>query len=156
VNFYIINSKFSQPQCMSISDDSIFLPTVSENLVVNLNENKTQILNVLDLIQNSFTTSSCKDSNKIFHAINAGFLLCKDNGGKLIAFNASVSMTSLPRMKSPNSANIPKEDVFYSATDDKQLSNMGINMTNENISCDIFVTSDNFVVKYLFINNKFK
>lgn len=116
---------------------------------MNLNENKSQILNVLELIQNTYTSSSCKDSNKIFHAINAGFLLCKENGGKLIAFNASVSMTSLPRMKSPNANNIPKEDVFYSATDDKQLSNMGINMTNENISCDVFVTSDNFVVSYL-------
>jgi len=123
------------------------LPTVSENLVVNLNENKSQIINVLDLIQNTYTSSSCKDSNKLFHAVNAGFLLCKENGGKLIVFNASVSITSLPRMKSPNTNNIPKEDIFYSATDDKQLSNMGINMTNENISCDIFVTSDNFVVR---------
>lgn len=139
---------------MSITDDSIFLPTIPENLLVNLNENKTQILNVLELIQNSYTTSSCKDSNKIFHAINAGFLLCKENGGKLIAFNASVSMSSLPRMKSPNSSNIPKEDIFYSATDDKQLSNMGINMTNENISCDIFVSSENFVVniQYFLLN----
>jgi len=139
---------------LSITDDSIFLPTIPENLLVNLNENKTQILNVLELIQNSYTTSSCKDSNKIFHAINAGFLLCKENGGKLIAFNASVSMSSLPRMKSPNSSNIPKEDIFYSATDDKQLSNMGINMTNENISCDIFVSSENFVVniQYFLLN----
>ncbi len=156
MNFYIINSKFTQPQCLSISDDSIFLPTVTENLVVNLNENKIQILNVLELIQNSYTTSSCKDSNKIFHAINAGFLLCKENGGKLIAFNSSVSMSSLPRMKSPNSGNIPKEDLYYSSTDDKQLSNMGINMTNENISCDIFVSSDNFVVKIILFLSIYK
>ena len=70
-------------------------------------------MNVLELIQNTYTTSSCKDSNKIFHAINAGFLLCKENGGKLITFNASVSMTSLARMKSANTNSIPKEDIFY-------------------------------------------
>lgn len=123
--------------------------------MVSLNEHKSQVLNCLELIQNSYLQSSCKDSNKIFHAINAGYLLCKENGGKLVAFNASVSMTSLPRMKSPNSSNIPKEDIFYAATDDKQLSNMGINMTNENISCDIFVTSDNFVVRNILIFIKF-
>jgi hypothetical protein len=111
-----------------------------------LNENKAQILNVIECIQNSHTSSSCKDSGKIFHAINAGYLLCKDNGGKLILFNASNSIVNLPKMKSPNSSKIPKEDIYYSPTDDKSISNMGINLTNENISCDIFVASDSFIV----------
>lgn len=140
---------------MSVSDDSIFLPTIPQNLVVNLSENKTQILNSLELIQNTSNHNSCKDTNKIFHAINSAYLLCKENGGKIIAFNASQSMTTLPRMKSPSSNNISKEDIFYSSTDDKQISNMGINMTNENISCDIFVTSENFVVRKSFYKINF-
>ena len=126
------------------------MPTVLENLLVNLQENKSQILNVIECIQNTHTSSSCKDSMKLFHAINAGYLLCKDNGGKLIVFNASNSIVNLPKMKSPNSSKIPKEDLYYSPTDDKNISNMGINMTNENISCDIFIAADSFMVNKIY------
>ena len=131
---------------MSVADDSIYLPTVLDNLLVNLNENKSQILNVIECIQNTHTSSTCNDSPKLFHAINAGYLMCKENGGKLILFNSSNSIVNLPKMKSPNSSKIPKEDLYYSPTDDKNISNMGINMTNENISCDIFVSTDSFIV----------
>jgi Sec23/Sec24 trunk domain len=109
-------------------------------------------LNVLELIQSTHISSSCKDSSKIFHAINAGYLLCKENGGKLVVFNGSASMTNLPKMKHPNSTSIPKEDVLYSPTDDKQISNMGINLTNENISVDIFVASEHYVVNLIILN----
>ena len=56
-------------------------------------------------------------------------------------------MTNLPIVKSANSLSISKEDVCYSPTDDRQISSLGINLTNENISCDVFVTNDNFIVK---------
>lgn len=132
---------------LCVPDDNIFLPTIKENLLVELENSKKTILTVLDLIQNSYNTNSCKDSNKIFSAISAAYLLGKDSGAKVIVFNGSQSMASLPKMKSSNINNIPKDELHYTPTDDKQLSNMGLNMTNENISCDIFVTNESYVVR---------
>jgi hypothetical protein len=106
------------------------------------------ILNILDQIQTSFTSNNyCKDSPKLFTAINAAYLLTKEFGSKFLIFSASQSMTSLPKMKSKNVINIPKDELIYTPTDDKNLSTMGINMTNEHMSCDIFATSDNYIVK---------
>ena len=35
-----------------------------------------------------------------------------------------------------------KEQLAYSALDNRKLRNIGINLTNENIGCDIFVSAD--------------
>jgi protein transport protein SEC24 len=128
-----------------ISDEVPYLPSTVNNILVNLQESKKIILTLLDLIQNSFTANTCKDSNKVFNAIQAAFLLGKDNGGKLLVFNASNSMTITSKMKTNNIVNIPKEELIYTPTDDKQFANLGINMTNENVSVDLFISSDVFV-----------
>ena len=66
-----------------------------DNLVVNLSDNKTKILSMLDLIPNLYSTNQCKDSNKMFSAVKAGKLLMKGNGGKFLIFNSSVSVASI-------------------------------------------------------------
>ena len=38
--------------------------------------------------------------------------------------------------------NMTKEQIAYSAHDSRKLGNMGINLTNENMSCDIFATAE--------------
>jgi hypothetical protein len=132
---------------LCVSDENVFLPSTIQSLLVDLEGSKKMALTALDLIQSSFSTNSCKDSNKLFTAINAGYLIAKNTGGKLLVFNASQSMTALPKMKSNNIVNIPKDELIYTPTDDKQLSTMGINMTNENISIDLFVASESYIVR---------
>jgi protein transport protein SEC24 len=142
VHFYSL--KNNQPVMLCISDETMFLPCPVNNLLVDVDENKKNILTLLDMIQNSYTNNTCKDSNRIFHGISAAYLLAKKIGGKIIVFNSSQSMTLLPKMKSKNVPNLPKEELIYTPTDDKQLSSMGINLTNENISVDVFAaTGDN-------------
>src|SRR5690606_21568987 len=128
---------------LCVSDEAMFLPCPLDSLLVSISEYKKNILTLLDHIQNSFSNSTCKDSTKIFHGISGAFLLAKKTGGKIFAFNASHTMTGLPKMKSKNTPNLPKEEIIYSPTDDKQLSQMGITMTNENISLDLFVSAEN-------------
>jgi hypothetical protein len=139
-----MNPKLSQPQMLCVSDDNIFLPVPIDYLLVDLEANKKLILSTLDLIQNSFTTNSCKDTNKIFNGLEAGHLLTRITGGKLLVFNASQSMMTTPKMKS--NINLSRDEVIYSPTDERKLSNIGINLTNDNVSCDIFVASDSFIV----------
>jgi hypothetical protein len=133
---------------LCVGDEAVFLPSTIDSLLVPL-ENKKMIISVLDLIQSSFQTNHCKDSNKLFAAMSGAYLLGKGNGGKMVIFNSSIGMTLLPKMKSNLVVNIPKDELAYTATDEKQLSSMGINMTNENISCDIFAATESHLVKYI-------
>jgi protein transport protein SEC24 len=160
IHFY--NLKNTQPIMLCVSDDEMFLPCPLSNLLVNLQEYQKNILNLLDHIQNSFINNSCKDSNKLFTAINAAYSLLATKGdknqpnpdpknmtigGKLVIFNSSSSITNHPKMKSKNAPNLPKDEIIYAPTDDKQLSTMGINLTNENIGIDLFVTSEGYTVR---------
>lgn len=147
---------------LCVSDDEMFLPCPMSNLLVNLQENQKNVLNLLDHIQNSFLNNSCKDSNKLFSAINAAYALLGSKvdknsqsvtdlkqltiGGKLLIFNSSNAVTTHPKMKAKNAPNLPKDEIIYAPTDDKQLSTMGVNLTNENISIDLFVSSDGYTV----------
>jgi protein transport protein SEC24 len=161
IHFY--NLKNTQPVMLCVSDDEIFLPCPMSNLLVNLQENQMNVLNLLDHIQNSFMNNTCKDSNKLFGAISAAYALLGSKvdknannsvnnltiGGKVLLFNSSSSIINHPKMKSKNAPNLPKDEVIYSPTDDKQLSTMGINLTNENISVDLFVTSESYTVNII-------
>jgi protein transport protein SEC24 len=149
IHFYSL--KHNQPIMLCVSDETMFLPCPIDNLLVNANDNKKNILTLLDMIQNSYTNNTCKDSNKIFHGISAAYLLAKKSGAKVVVFNSSQSMTLLPKMKSKNVPNLPKEELIYSPTDDKQLSSMGINLTNENISIDVFATAESYIVNPILI-----
>jgi hypothetical protein len=142
-----MNEKQTQPLMLCVGEDEVFLPCPFNNLIVNPVTSKTILMNTLELIQSSSGNNTCKDSSKIFNAITAGYLIAKNTGAKLIVFNSSSSMIQLPKMKSNKISNIAKEELIYTPTDDRQLSTMGVNMTNENISCDIFLTSENYVVR---------
>jgi len=72
--------------------EELFLPAPLEFLLANLEDSKTNILNLLDLIRDvTPKTQTCKDSNKLLMAIKAAFLLLQSSGGKVISFNSSQS-----------------------------------------------------------------
>jgi hypothetical protein len=146
-----MNEKQTQPHMLCVSEEEMFLPCPYNNFIVNPVTSKTILLNTLELIQSTASNNTCKDSSKLFNAISAGYLIAKNTAAKLIVFNASVGMIQSPKMKSNKVSTIPKDELIYSTTDDRQLTIMGVNMTNENISCDIFLASESYVVKFQII-----
>ena len=149
VDFYSFNEKYSQPQMLTVNDDPIFLPTNTNNLIFNLEKDKDKILQTLDLIQNTFNrnnqniiNNNIKDSQQIFQAIIGAFLIGKNKGGKIILFSSSNILSTIPKMKEGIEPNMTKEQLAYSPLDNKKLRNIGINLTNENIGCDIFACAD--------------
>jgi len=53
-------------------------------------------------------------------------------------------------MRHPNAVtNLPKDEAVITPTDNKQLINLGIEFTNNNVSVDMYVTSDQFIVNYI-------
>ena len=152
VDFYSFNEKYTQPQMLTVNeieDNDIFLPTNINNLIFNLKNDKDKILQILDLIQNTFNrnnaniiNNNCKDSLKIFAAIVGAYLIGKRNGGKIILFSSSNALNSIPKMNSGLDKNMTKEQIAYSAHDKRKLGNIGINLTNQNIGCDIFASAE--------------
>ena len=150
VDFYSYGEKFNQPQMLSISDEPTFLPTSKINLVLNVDEDKEKILQIFDLIQNNFNKNNinnivqnnCKDSDKIFAALNGAYLLGKNLGAKIIIFSSSNILGDLPKMVGGLDKNATKEQIAYSCHDKKKLETMGINLTNENMSVDLFVSAE--------------
>jgi len=50
-------------------------------------------------------------------------------------------------MKHISVTNLAKDEAIITPTDNKQLINMGIEFTNNNASVDLYVASDQFLVK---------
>jgi protein transport protein SEC24 len=149
VDFYSYNEKYTQPQMLTVNDEEMFLPTNKNNLIFSLQKDKDKILQTLDLIQNTFNrnnphivNNNCKDSTKIFSAIVGAYLIGKNLGGKLILFSSSNILSTNPFMNGGLDKNMTKEQIAYSALDNKKLRNIGINLTNENMGCDIFASAD--------------
>ena len=147
VDFYSNNEKYNQPQMLTVCDEEIFLPTNRNNLIFNLKKDKDKIFQTLELIQNTFNRNNpnldnIKDSVKIFSAIVGAYLIGKNYGGKIILFSSSNILNTIPSMIGGFDKNMTKEQVAYSALDNRKLRNIGINLTNENIGCDIFASAE--------------
>ena len=149
VDFYSYNKKYTQPQMLTVNEEAMFLPTDKNNLIFNLNEDKDKILQTLDLIQNTFNknnqnipNNNCKDSLQIFNAISGAFLIGNHSGGKIVIFSSSNNFNSIPKMVIGLNKNMTKEQIAYSPHDQKVLGQIGIKLTNANMSIDIFACAD--------------
>ena len=156
VNFYAYGEKYTQPQMLTVTDEPTFLPTSKINLILNVEENKNKILQILDLIQSTFNKNNInlnhiKDSEKIFSALNGAYLLGKNLGGKILIFSASNAIGKLPQMNGGLDKNATREQIACSCHDNKEIGVMGINLTNDNISVDLFISAE-IEIKLLTLN----
>jgi hypothetical protein len=111
--------------------------------------------------------SSIKDSNQLLSAIEAGKLILQKHGGKLIVFNASNSwinskyfttdmnsagIFSLSSLTSSNNIIKDKNKSIYENLDiNGYLKELGKELCNSLISCDIFYMPTQKDVTYLII-----
>ena len=47
------------------------------------------------------------------------------------------------------STNLPNEEAILTPTDDKQICKLGVDLTNENICCELFITAETYCVYIL-------
>ena len=145
VQFYCINEKNNQPQMLCVTDEEIFLPTIRENLFFSLKSNKDKILNLIELIQNIHTSNPILDSNAIFKALDAVYLLGKELGSQVLLFSASNIISNLNIMNSPSLKFNKKEEEYYQSSENKQIGRFGIKLTNQQISIDLYVTATKYI-----------
>ena len=111
---------------LTFNDEEIFLPISRNNLIFNLNSDKNKILQILDLIHNTFNrnnpnliNNNCIDSLQIFTVIVGGYLLWKGFGGKILIFSSSNLINSIKIMNEVLDKKETKEEIAYSVHDKK-------------------------------------
>ena len=48
-----------------------------------------------------------------------------------------------------NASTVSNEETIISPTDEKQISRLGVDLTNENICCELFISAETYCVFFL-------
>ena len=158
IHFYSINEKSNQFTLLYTNDEKdIFIPTFRDNLLVSLSENKNKLIQIIESIQNNIYNqlsinekikSSEQNSTKIFDAIKSANLLGGSLGGKMIVFSGSdiKNLEMMNDKKDEDDIEREKENGYNPNLErgGKKLAKMGINITYNNFSINIFQTYDEF------------
>ena len=165
IHFYSINKNSNQFTLLYNNEEKdLFIPTSRDNLLVDLSENKDKLIQIIEAIQNNiFNQLSQNDSKKIieknatkiFDAIKSVNLLGGFLGGKILVFSGS-DIKNLPMMNdTKDEDDIEREkEVGYNINLERggrQLGKLGIDLTYNNFSINVFQTSNDFC-KLLTIN----
>ena len=152
INFYSINPNGNQFTMLSVTDKDIFIPTNKNNLLVNLKDNKNKLIQIIESIQNSLLNlnNEIKDATKIFDAVKSVNVLGGPSGGKIMLFSGS-NINLLEEMNDPNNNENNKNINKNLERGAQKLSKLGIEVTYNNYSINIFQSANEFI-KLLSLN----
>jgi protein transport protein SEC24 len=149
VHFYPININKSSEQnisMLSINEISneLFLPTNKDYLLVDVKKYKNTFIQIIENIQNiinSGNAGNIKDSNRFFDVIKICNIIGDKKGGKILIFSGS-NVSGIPIMnglKNCDESINPK----YLITDGGQIGRLGINISLNGLSVNIFESCSN-------------
>ena len=158
IHFYSINEKSNQFSLFYTNDEKdIFIPTFRDNLLVSLSENKNKLIQIIESIQNNIYNqlsknekikSNEKNATKIFDAIKSANLLGGTLGGKMIIFSGSdiKNLEMMNDKKDDDDIEKEKESGYNQNLErgGKKLAKMGIDVTYNNFSINIFQACDEY------------
>ena len=164
VHFYSINEKSNQftMYCTNENNEKdLFVPTFRDNLLVSLKENKNKFVQIIESIQNNIYNQSTqkekkeKNATKIYEAIKCVNLLGNSLGGKILVFSGSdlKNLEIMNDKKDENDNEYEKEKGYDKNLErgGKKLGQLGIDVTYNSFSINVFQASDEFC-KILTIN----
>ena len=152
IHFYSVNPNANQFTMLSVNDQDIFIPTNKNNLLINLKENKNKIIQIIESIQNFLLNQNIeiKEATKTFDAIKSVNLLGGILGGKVLLFSGS-NVNLLEEMNDPKDNEDDKNINQNLERGAKKLSQLGIKLTYNNFSVDVFQSCNEFI-KLLSLN----
>ena len=164
VHFYSINEKSNQFTMYFTNESNekdLFVPTFRDNLLVSLKENKNKFVQIIESIQNNIYNQSTqkekkeKNATKIYEAIKCVNLLGNTLGGKILVFSGSdlKNLEIMNDKKDENDNEYEKEKGYDKNLErgGKKLGQLGIDVTYNSFSINVFQASDEFC-KILTIN----
>ena len=147
INFYPINindEKEHNIKMLTINEtfNELFLPTNRDFLLIDIKKYKNKILQIIENIQNNINTykSNVKEADRFFDVVKLCNLIGNKNSGKILIFNGSnVSKLNLMNgLDSNKNNNQDQKNNKYANTDDGQIGKLGISLSLNGISVNIF------------------
>ncbi|KAM8973505.1 protein transport protein Sec24A isoform 2-T2 [Pelodytes ibericus] len=145
IHFYSLQEGLSQPQMLVVSDiDDVFIP-MPENLLVNLNESKELIQDLLKNLPQMFTKSA-ETQSALGPALQAAYKLTSPTGGRITVFQSqlpSLGAGALKPREEPNQKSTAKEiHNLTPATD--FYKKLALDCSGQQIAVDLFLLSGRY------------
>ncbi|XP_052545867.1 protein transport protein Sec24A [Tympanuchus pallidicinctus] len=144
IHFYSLQEGLSQPQMLIVSDiEDVFIP-MPENLLVNLNENKELIQDLLKSLPQMFT-KSLETQSALGPALQAAFKLMSPTGGRISVFQTqlpSVGMGALKSREEPNQRATAKDIHLTPSTD--FYKKLALDCSGQQVAVDLFLLSGQY------------
>ncbi|XP_072486016.1 protein transport protein Sec24A [Notamacropus eugenii] len=144
IHFYSLQEGLSQPQMLIVSDiEDVFIP-MPENLLVNLNENKELIQDLLKTLPQMFT-KSLETQSALGPALQSAFKLMSPTGGRISVFQTqlpSVGVGALKSREEPNQRSSAKEIHLTPSTD--FYKKLALDCSGQQVAVDLFLLSGQY------------
>eukprot|EP01114_Cavostelium_apophysatum_P023174 TRINITY_DN864_c0_g1_i2.p1 TRINITY_DN864_c0_g1~~TRINITY_DN864_c0_g1_i2.p1 ORF type:complete len:800 (+),score=151.47 TRINITY_DN864_c0_g1_i2:45-2444(+) len=140
VHFYNLRASLSSPQMLVVADiDDVFLP-LPEDMLVNLNESRAIIENLLSKFPTMFQSTHIVDST-LGVALKAGFEVLKNIGGKMIVLASNLPSEGLGRLKKREDSKLFGTDKETSLLlpEEAYYKNFALDCSRQQISVDTFL-----------------
>uniref|UniRef100_F6Y1V8 SEC24 homolog A, COPII coat complex component n=1 Tax=Monodelphis domestica TaxID=13616 RepID=F6Y1V8_MONDO len=144
IHFYSLQEGLSQPQMLIVSDiEDVFIP-MPENLLVNLNENKELIQDLLKTLPQMFT-KSLETQSALGPALQSAFKLMSPTGGRISVFQTqlpSIGVGALKSREEPNQRSSAKEIHLTPSTD--FYKKLALDCSGQQVAVDLFLLSGQY------------
>ncbi|XP_036872100.2 protein transport protein Sec24A isoform X2 [Manis javanica] len=144
IQFYSLQEGLSQPQMLIVSDiEDVFIP-MPENLLVNLNESKELVQELLKTLPQMFT-KTLETQNALGPALQAAFKLMSPTGGRMSVFQTqlpTLGVGALRPREEPNPRSSAKEIHLTPSTD--FYKKLALDCSGQQVAVDLFLLSGQY------------
>ncbi|KAM5170338.1 protein transport protein Sec24A [Mantella aurantiaca] len=145
IHFYSLQEGLSQPQMLVVSDiDDIFIP-MPENLLVNLNECKELVQDLLKNLPQMFTKSS-ETQSALGPALQAAYKLISPTGGRISVFQTqlpTIGAGALKPREEPNQKSTAK-DIHNLTPATDFYKKLALDCSGQQVAVDLFLLSGRY------------
>lgn len=145
IHFYNLQEGLSQPQMLIVSDiEEIFLPT-PDSLLVNLNECKELVQDLLKSLPQMFS-KTMETQSSLGPALQAAFKLLSPTGGRVSVFQSQLPTLGVGALKSREDPNqrASAKDIQHLSPATDFYKKLALDCSGQQVAVDLFVLSSQY------------